>query len=299
MAVLLALVAGLSARGLAAQDHGKAQVELAPASLAAIEEGRGLIPQGGEFLLYRWDVFPSVLVFDLSSFVVQDRMFSRLAFFLEKRGYRGRLLTDAQLAGKHGWNAHDYGAEGLASFFSKAAASGFRLDAEELALRDIALREGIVVRSGPAFAPGAGAVLSICRSSSKYERILLLAHESYHGIFFCSSDYRDLCESAWAAAPEAERSFVSRLLAALGYDETAHELAVNEYQAYLLQQPAASLPAYFERVSKLLSDDPNAPDISQVLPGLERDEAELQRFLESRYSISAGGQAAARAAGGG
>ena len=74
---------------------------------------------------------------------------------------------------------------------------------------------------------------------------------------------------------------------------------VNEYQAYLLQQPAAALPAYFERVSKLLAEDPSAPEVSQVLPGLERDEAALQRFLESRCSISAGGQAAARAPEGG
>ena len=42
----------------------------------------------------------------------QGWMLSRLAFFLGKRGYRGQLLTDARLSGKHDCNAHDYGGEG-------------------------------------------------------------------------------------------------------------------------------------------------------------------------------------------
>ena len=46
---------------------------------------------------------------------------------------------------------------------------------------------------GIASFPDQGAILSISRSSSKYERILLLAHESYHGVYFCSVKYRDLC----------------------------------------------------------------------------------------------------------
>ncbi len=47
--------------------------------------------------LFRWDRFPSILVMDTRDFAFQDRMFSRLAFFLEKRGFRGRLLSDAEL----------------------------------------------------------------------------------------------------------------------------------------------------------------------------------------------------------
>ena len=51
--------------------------------------------------LYRWDSFPAILVMDTGDFRFQDEMFSRLAFFLEKRGFRGRLLPDSELAGKH------------------------------------------------------------------------------------------------------------------------------------------------------------------------------------------------------
>jgi hypothetical protein len=266
----------------------------ASASLSSIEDQGGPLPGGEAFSLYRWDRFPAVLIFDLADFPAQNRMFSRLAFYLEKSGYRGRLLSDSQLAGRHGWNAHDYGPAGLASFFNAAETARFPLDAEELLLRAIALREGIIVagdtaQGGGTFVPGAGAVLSISRSSSKYERILLLAHESYHGIYFCSKEYQELCARIWKSAPAAERLFMTRLLGALGYDATSRDLVVNEFQAYLLQQPRSMAAAYFERVGKLLTDAAGNPAASDAMPGLMKDESTLEAFLRSRYGIRAGG----------
>lgn len=272
------------------------------ASLSLIEGLSSELPVGATFALYRWDRFPSVLVFDMADFTEQERMFSRLAFYIEKRGYRGRLLTDAQLAGKHGWNAHDYGSDGLAAFFSAAARLSFPLDTEELLLRGIALREGIIAEDNgggdaanrgaaqaPAYLPGSGAVLSISRSSNKYERILLLAHESYHGIYFCSEEYRALCERLWSEAPAAERLFMTRLLSALGYDDSSHALVVNEFQAYLLQQPRSVAPSYFERVGKMVADQAGVPTAAEVLPALLRNEAALEDFLKARFSVGAGG----------
>lgn len=259
------------------------------ASIPSIERLSGDLLDDAAFAIYRWDRFPSVIVFDMVDFTEQDRMFSRLAFYLEKRGYRGRLLSDAQLAGKHGWNAHDYGPDGLAAFFTAAEEARFPLDAEEILLRGIALREGILSRQGGAFAPGAGAVLSISRASGRYERILLLAHESYHGIFFCSSEYRSLCERLWQEAPAPERLFMRRLLGALGYDPASHVLVVNEFQAYLLQQPRPVAASYFERVGKLVADQSGVPTADEVLPALLKDEAALEAFLEKRYAVEAGG----------
>ncbi len=305
--IFLALVA-LSLPTLAAQDPFPVRLPKldevpAPqsASLASIEAQSGGPSDGLAFAIYRWDRFPSVIVFDTADFDVQDRMFSRLAFYLEKRGYRGRLLTDAQLVGRHGWNAHDYGPDGLAAFFSAAQVKRFPLDAEELLLRGLALREGLIVRGEPsssnpasategaAFVPGSGAVLSISRSSNKYERILLLAHESYHGIYFCSEEYRALCESKWKAAPASERLFMTSLLGSLGYDTGSRALVVNEYQAYLLQQPRSAAPAYFERVGKLVADRAGVPAATEVLPALLKDEGALEAFLKSRFGVGAGG----------
>ena len=88
--------------------------------------------------VYRWDLFPDILIMDTVGFAVQDRMFTRLAYFLEKQGWRGKLLGNARLAGRHGWNAHDYGPEGLAAFFSAVKESNFPLNPEEQALRQLA-----------------------------------------------------------------------------------------------------------------------------------------------------------------
>ena len=67
--------------------------------------------------VFRWNLFPDVLVVDTRDFHLQDRMFTRLAYFVEKKGFRGALMTNLQLSGRHGWNAHDYGPDGLASFY--------------------------------------------------------------------------------------------------------------------------------------------------------------------------------------
>jgi hypothetical protein len=267
-------------------------------SLQHIEGESGELPARAAFALFRWDRFPSVIVLDMADFAEQDCMFSRLAYYLEKRGYRGSLLTDAQLAGKHGWNAHDYGPEGLASFFNAAEAARFPLDAEELLLRGLALREGIITREGETFLPGSGAVLSISRSSSKYERIFLLAHESYHGIYFCSEEYRELCGRIWKSAPANERLFMTRLLAGLGYDPSDRDLVVNEFQAYLLQQPRSAASAYFERVGKLVADEAGVPTATEVLQSLLKDEAALEDFLKARFSVKAGGATVKAEAGG-
>ena len=236
------------------------------------------------FRLYRWDRFPSVLIFDTVDYRFQDRMFSRLAFFLEKRGFRGRLLDNVTLEKLHGWNAHDYGPDGLSSFFNAAARVGFLLDPEELTLRDIALEEGVLTTVRDHYAPGAGGVISISRASSAIERRLLLAHESFHGIFFASADYRAFCFQLWDSLDPRARAFFRRFLDELGYDGDYRYLAVNEFQAYLMQQPSRYAPEYFSRVMKRFGAGQSVPE-GVILDAARR----LNAFLESRFGIRAGG----------
>ena len=95
--------------------------------------------------------------------------------------------------------------------------------------------------------PGRGAVLSISRSSSAIERRYLLTHESFHGVFFSSLEYREFCFRLWDSLPEAERQFYSSFLDSLGYDSDDRLLSVNEFQAYLMQQPLKYAASFFER----------------------------------------------------
>ncbi|MGA2761925.1 MAG: hypothetical protein ABSG17_01030 [Spirochaetia bacterium] len=235
------------------------------------------------FDVYRWDRFPSILVLDSADFRTQDRMFSRLAFFLEKRGFRGRLLDDRTLEKLHGWNAHDYGSGGLASFFNAAQRLGFVLSEEELSLRDLVLEEGILTMVHERYAPGVGGVLSISRSSSPIERRLLLTHESFHGIFFASSEYRAFCFHLWDSLDPRARSFFVKFLDELGYDGESRYLAVNEFQAYLMQQPARYAPEYFQRTVNRFAPGELVPERT-IMNVAHR----LDAYLESRFGIRAG-----------
>jgi hypothetical protein len=257
-----------------------------PASLSGILNADTAAWRTPSAEVYRWDSFPDILILDLRDFPVQDRMFSRLAYFTEKRGFKGKLLTNAQLAGRHGWNAHDYGPTALAEFFSAASASGFPLNAEELALRRLAIVQGLIAERGGAYTGGSGGVLSLTRASSVIERKYLLTHESFHGIFFSSDAYRDYCFELWDSLPTGERSFYTMFLDSLGYDGEDHYLAVNEFQAYLMQQPLSYAMSYFERFIKRFAEDKNAATIApQSLLGSARS---LDAFLRSSYGISAG-----------
>ena len=199
--------------------------------------------------VFKWDRFPSVLVFDTADYDVQNRYFRRLAFFAEKQGFRGRLLTDAELAGRHAFNAHDYSAETLAEFFSLAALSDFPLLDEELELRGILLNSGIIRSTGEgAFTAGAGAVLSISRASPGYLRYSFMAHEGFHALFFIDEDFRNKVAEVYAATDGRATAFLRdyfRLVDGLGYDTSNSVLMQNEFAGYLLQNRHDAVRNYF------------------------------------------------------
>jgi hypothetical protein len=236
--------------------------------------------------VFRWERFPEILIIDSVDYQTQDRMFTRLAYFLEKKGFRGRLMTNAQLEGRHGWNAHDYGPGGLSLFFNAASAKGFLLNPEEEALESLALREGILLPVAEHVAPGEGGILAIARSASETERRYLLTHESFHGIFFSSPAYRDFSFKLWDSLPAKERNFYTDFLGSLGYDNSDHFLVVNEFQAYLMQQPLEYALSYFERfVARFGGTDPRASvDPAHLLATAK----ELDGFLRSSFGIQAG-----------
>jgi len=89
------------------------------------------------------------LILETADYQVQDRLLKRLAFFLEKSGFRGRVASDAEIADIHGWNAHDYRAEDLARFFNDALQKEKEkneeiLTPEERELEALLAAEGII-----------------------------------------------------------------------------------------------------------------------------------------------------------
>lgn len=199
--------------------------------------------------VFSWDVFPEILIFDTATYAVQDRLFKRLAFFVEKAGFRGRLASDEEIANLHGWNAHDYKASDLAAFFEAARKRNFPLLAEERELEFLLLSEGIIAKnSALEIIPGRGAIISISRESDKTDRNLryrFMAHEAFHGIYFIDEDFRSFSRQRWDAFPAPAKKFLLAFFDFQAYDTKDPGLIVNEFMAHVLQQPVSQAAWYF------------------------------------------------------
>jgi len=249
--------------------------------------------------IFRWDRFPSLLIFDYADYSVQDRMLKRLAFFVEKTGFRGRLAPDSEIEELHGWNAHDYRAEDLAVFFDTARKTNFALSNEEKELEKILLNEKIILEDLGGIVPGSGAIISISRESSSYLRYRFMAHEGYHGLFFIDEEFRDFSKKRLQQLPSAARRFIVSFFEFQQYDIKDEYLFVNEFMAHVLQQSVSQAPDYFGsylpgrlestwRVSTL----PPKDEVSGSWTSLAKvftDEAQaFSTYVNQRWNLAAG-----------
>jgi hypothetical protein len=198
------------------------------------------------FEVFRWNEFPSILIFDTSDYEVQDKLLKRLAFFVEKAGFQGSLSTDEEIAHLHGWNAHDYRAEDLARFFETARITNFPLNTEELELKEILLEQKIILQDKDNnITAGNGAIVSISQESLEYLRHLFMVHEYFHGLYFIDKEFEDFSRTRWENLHPAAKRFLSEYFASQRYDTNNEYLMANELMAYCLQQPVNNAADYF------------------------------------------------------
>ncbi|MFQ3547440.1 MAG: hypothetical protein SNJ56_03810 [Termitinemataceae bacterium] len=220
-----------------------------PAEPLSIIEYRQELWRDPRFEVFQWYSFPEILIFDTASYDVQDRFFKRLAFFVEKQGFRGRLAPDKEIADLHGWNAHDYRSSDLADFFNVAATTAFPLNEEEQLLKEIVLDHGILVedtqQSSRPYRPGRGAIISISRESEAYLRRLFMVHEAFHGLFFIDEAFQAFCEERLQYLDRTAKQFFLAYMNNRRYDITDTYLMKNELMAYCLQQPVSGAAQYF------------------------------------------------------
>ncbi len=223
-----------------------------------------------EWEIFSWNLFPSILVFDFRDYRLQSAFLKRLAFFVEKKGTAGTLLTDEELKGRHGWNAHDYRAEDLARFFTLARQQQFSLNEQEKTLRRMLLEYGIIEASGEEFRGGEGGFLSFAQESTQRLRYLFASHEGYHGFFFAAPEFRREVRSIWESLSPEEQQFWHRFLRWKTYNTEDTYLVVNEFQAYLMQQRLSMVARYFR-----------AHAVPQFLRAHPEYREEVEAFLRS------------------
>ena len=201
-----------------------------------------------DYELFRWDRFPTLLIFDMADYDVQNRFLKRLAFYVEKAGFRGRLVHDVEIQNLHGWNAHDYRAYDLARFFDLARKTNFPLLDEELELEKILLNEGIIRENGRDISAGQGGILSVSREAPDYLRYRFMAHEGFHGLYYVDEDFRNFTRDRWENFPADAKRFMLAFFDFQRYDIKDQFLVEKEFSGHVLQQPVAQAGDYFGRL---------------------------------------------------
>lgn len=255
-----------------------------------------------DYELFEWEQFPGLLIFDTADYAVQDDFFKRLAFFTEKSGYIGTLAPDREIAWQHGFNAHDYRAETLASFFHLALETNFPLNQKEQLLCRILVHNGIIVpveQNGvvTGYKPGYGGLISISQESLLYLRHTLLTHECLHGLYFIDSGFRDYVAQVFQTADAESIRFLLRYFqvqSSLNYNLEDTYLIQNEFMAYVMQQSVARTAAYFADNlawrGSMLEAEPELCAYIQATKGegFRDASAQLSSYVFSRWGLESG-----------
>ena len=216
----------------------------------------GLIPRwkknawrNYDYEIFSWQQIPQVYIFDFRNYAIQDKYLKRLAFFVEKSDYAGRIVTFEEVKDIHGFNAHDYRAESLASFFNQAAREKVRLAKEEEHLLNLLLELKVLVRSEDGvLIAGQGAIISISQESPDYLRNSLLSHEGFHGIYFTDPAFRRCVSDCFEKVDSGEKLFLLRyfdVTPSLKYNMNDSYLIQNEFMGYIMQQSVKNCRNYF------------------------------------------------------
>jgi hypothetical protein len=252
-----------------------------------------------DYEIFRWSGFPELLIFDFADYAAQDRMLKRLAFFVEKAGFRGRLVRDSEIASLHAWNAHDYRAEDLARFFDAARRTNFPLLDDERDLERILIDNGIILEDQGGITAGRGGIISISRQSSEYLRYRFMAHEGFHGLFFIDEDFRDFSRRRWAQLSSPAKRFIVSFFEYQQYDVRDEYLLINEFMAHVLQQSVSEAAGYFGsyvpkqleatwRVSALPQKDEATGTWPVLSTAFTAEARAFSDYVDRRWSLAAG-----------
>ncbi|MDR2767952.1 MAG: hypothetical protein LBB82_06460 [Treponema sp.] len=202
-----------------------------------------------EYEFFRLNHEPRILYIVSASHAVQSAFLRRLAFFVEKRGFAGRLARDEEIKDLRDWGAHDYRSADLARFFQKAENEKFPLNRKELLLRELLLANGIIRRTRNGIEAGEGALIGFSAEIGDDRLPAYFVHETVHGFYFIMPALRRAFKESFDRYPEAEKNFLRAAFDFREYNvlEDA-DLLVNETAAYLLQQLPAETPKYFNDI---------------------------------------------------
>ena len=194
---------------------------------------------------------PSIYVLKFKNLQYQSLMLKRIAFFTEKKEFRGILLSNKELENKIGWRGHDYRLQDIIIFFNTAQKSNIKLNQEEIILKNLIIFNKLAyiennilkikdqsINVGFAAYPEDETILSI-------DQITILMHEILHMYYFIDNDFNKSIYNFWDNnVSQEDKQVWIQFLDSKDYDTNYQYLVINEFYAYISQIPKEDITNY-------------------------------------------------------
>ena len=130
-----------------------------------------------------------------------------------------------------------------------------------------------------------------------------MIHEGFHGIFFIDEDFQNFSRGRWENLDRQTRRVITSFFDFQRYDLGDSYLIINEFMAYLLQQPVYQAGKYFgDNIARILDEHEwrntvlppaeIAADGSRSWPNLAgtfaREAEAFSNYVNQRWGFAAG-----------
>lgn len=216
--------------------------------------------RSGQLTVWRYAENPKIYVFDFPGLGYQGRSFNRITQFTEQQTSEPypRVLTEQEMAQRLAAAkrtesdfafGHDVLIHELVQFLNFAQRDKVPLNAEETALKEFLLAQGMI-REWRGFLQAVepnSVILAVPQTQAKgpgeplinaTARFTILLHEMAHGEYYTNPYYEQYCQRFWQESlTDSQREAFKSFLGKYNYVTAADTLLVNEMQAYLMFTP--------------------------------------------------------------
>ncbi|AYE36749.1 hypothetical protein DB313_02790 [Borrelia turcica IST7] len=194
---------------------------------------------------------PDIYVLKFKQLRDQSLMLKRLAFFTEKKNFRGKILSNKELENKKGWTGHNYRLEDIITFFNMAKKLNIKLNKEEIILRNIIITnklaniENQILKVKDKSKNIAFATYSEDKTMSRAAQMIIFMHEILHMYFFTDNNIRKSISTFWNqnVLQKDKRAWI-KFLDSKDYDIKSNNLVINEFYAYTAQIPKEDIAEF-------------------------------------------------------
>ncbi|WP_025375534.1 hypothetical protein [Borrelia parkeri] len=203
------------------------------------------------FELFKLIAEPDIYVLKFKNLNDQSLMLKRIAFFIEKKGFRGMLLSNNELKNKVGWKGHNYRLKDIITFFNVAQKSNIKLNKKEIILKNLIIInklahiENNTIKIKDKSRNIAFATYAEDETMSKTAQMTIFMHEILHMYFFTDNNFNKAIFNFWNknVSSKDKKAWI-KFLDNKGYDVKSQYLIINEFFTYTTQISKKDIAKY-------------------------------------------------------